>query len=63
MPLDCDATLSLLGDTLPTGTSVILLNALGGLPGGGPTYLCVGFGGMLAKCELEKWWTALACLV
>ena len=54
MPLDCDATLSPLGDTLPTGTLVILLHAMGGLPGGVPMYLCVGFGGMLADVNLRN---------
>ncbi len=54
MPLDCDATLLPLGDTSPTGISVILLHVMGGLPGGGPTYLCVGFGGMLVDVNLRN---------
>jgi hypothetical protein len=54
MPLDCDPALSLLGDTSPTGTLMILLHTMGGLPGGGPTYLCVGFGGMLADVNLRN---------
>jgi hypothetical protein len=51
MPLDCGATPSSLGDTSFMGLSVILLHAMGGLPGGGSTYLCLR--GMLMHVNLE----------
>jgi hypothetical protein len=53
-PLDCGLTPSPLGVALLAGFSVILLHAMGGLPGGGSTYLCVGIGGMLADVNLEN---------
>ncbi len=52
VPLDCGATPSLLGDTSSMGSSVILLHAMGGLPEGGLTYLCLG-GMLFAHVALE----------
>ena len=54
MPLDCGLTQLLLGDALLAGFSVILPHAMGGLPGGGSTYLCFGIGGMLADVNSEN---------
>ncbi len=51
MPLDCGATPSSLGDESFMGSSVILFHAMGGLPSGSSTYLCLG--GMLAPVNLE----------
>ncbi len=53
-PLDYGLTPSPLGDALLAGFSVILLHAMGGLPGGGSTYLCFGIGGMLADVNSEN---------
>jgi hypothetical protein len=49
MHLDCGATPLSLGDTSFMGLSVILLHAMGGLPGGGLTYLCLGGGGVCMR--------------
>jgi hypothetical protein len=51
MPLDCGATPLSPGNTSFMGLSVILLHVMGGLPGGGSMYLCLG--GMLARVNLE----------